>query len=320
MPENQNYTGERWTKESIAILRQLGWTQKGSSNFDIECSLHTKERRGHKHGIDSFFSYYDPYYQSQQGILVESKNWQFDNITDTNIKKWIRQMTDCMECMQTAPTIQDLSQAPIQNALLICWANDKYEHLKFMERLKKVGIASKKYPCNIFVASNFQILKWCSLIDMINKIKQNAIHLKFIYPNVPTLGTDLVKADHLTLTHLYSKYIFAEVIIEANNFSGGTERYNKLIVFCYEEVTNASLDFLYDLIKRLNFQSYRMCEIYLHQKEETIRQTVADFNSRIKKTIKGDVSQPFEVDIKYLDDFSGMHAVPDNIIRFEEVE
>jgi len=81
MPENQNTTGESWTRESVAILKQLGWTQKGSCNFDIECMHHTSNRKGQAHGVGSFFEYYDPYCKSQQGILVESKNWQFKSIT-----------------------------------------------------------------------------------------------------------------------------------------------------------------------------------------------------------------------------------------------
>lgn len=48
MPENQNANGEHWTRESVSILKQLGWTQRGSCNFDIECIHHVKERKGQK--------------------------------------------------------------------------------------------------------------------------------------------------------------------------------------------------------------------------------------------------------------------------------
>ncbi|NBJ16629.1 MAG: hypothetical protein FNP40_13925 [Dehalobacter sp. 4CP] len=319
MPEDQNANGEHWTKESVSILKQLGWTQKGSTNFDVECTHHVKERKGHKHGVDSFFQYYDPYYQTEQGVLVESKNWQFNSITTANIKKWIQQITDCMECMQVSPTIQDLSQAPIQNAVLMCWANDEYAHSTFIERLNKVGIGSKKYPCNIFVASNYEILRWCSLINSVNSIKRDAKAFNFIYPNVPTLGTSLIKAEHLTLTHLYSKYIFAEVKQEVGNYHGGNDVIDKLVVFCYEPVSSLSLDFLYDLIRRLNFQSYPVYEIYLNEKETSIRQIVADFKTRINTQIKGDIKNPSTIEVKYLDMFDGLNNVPDGIIHFGEV-
>lgn len=319
MAENQNATGEHWTKESVSILKQLSWVQKGSCNFDIECTHHVKERRGQNHGVDSFFEYYDPYYQTEQGILVESKNWQFKSITTANIKKWIKQITDCMECMQVSPTIQDLSQAPIQNAVLMCWANDEYVHDKFLDNLNKVGIGSKKYPCNIFVASNYQILRWCSLINTINNIKKDAKTFNFIYPNVPTLGTSLIMAEHLTLTHLYSKYIFAEVKQEVANHHGGIDVIDKLVVFCYEPASSLSLNFLYDLIKRLNFQSYQVYEIYLHENETSIRQIIADFKTRINAQIKGDLKKPSTIEVKYLDVFDGLKNVPDGIIHFGEV-
>jgi len=319
MPENQNANGERWTTESVAIVKQLGWEQKGTSNFDIECTFHAKERHGQKHGIDSFFEYYDPYYQSQQGILVESKSWQFKSINSTNIKKWIKQMTDCIECMQVSPTIQSLSHSPIQNALLMCWANDEYDSATFKEQLMQVGVASKKYPCNIFVASNQEILKWCSLINTVNTIKTSCYSFKYIYPNVPTLGTDLIMAEHLTLTHLFSRYIFAEVKLSVPNRSGGNDIIEKLIVFCFEPVTVESLEFLYDLIKRLNFQSYPACEIFLYDREINVRHITTDFLRKINSQIKGDIKSPSIVDIKYLDIYDGMRNIPDAIIRFEEV-
>jgi len=319
MPENQNANGEHWTRESVSILKQLGWTQRGSCNFDIECIHHVKERKGQKHGVDSFFEYYDPYYKSTQGILVESKCWEFYSITTANIKKWMKQITDCMECMQVSETIQGLTTAPIKNALLMVWANDEYDHKVFMDRLKKVGIASKKYPCNIFVASNQQILRWCSLISTLDKIKTQSTALKFIYPNVPTIGSDLIFSNQLTLTQMFSKYIFAEVEEQITDaIHGGTYPIKKLVVFCYEPATVNSLNFLYTLIKRLNFQSYPISEIYLNERETPIRQIISEFTNKRNQELKGDITRPSRVQVKYLDIFDGLQSVPDNIIHFEE--
>lgn len=318
MPENQNANGERWTQESVAIAKQLGWTQKGTSNFDIECVHHRNERRSQPHGVDSFFEYYDPYYQGNQGILVESKCWQFKNITTSNIKKWIKQMTDCMECMQVSPTIQALSNAPIQNALLMCWSHDEYETETFITQLSKVGIASKRYPCNIFVASNHEIWRWCSLINTVNTIKSTCQSFKYIYPNVPTLGTNLILADHLTLTHLFSKYVFAEVKQSILNVTGGNDIIAKLVVFCFEPASVQSLEFLYDLIKRLNFQSYRFCEVYLYEREVSARHITEEFLRRVSAQTYGDLKSPSKLEIKYLDIFDGMMNIPDAIIHFGE--
>lgn len=318
MPENQNATGERWTRESVAIAKQLGWTQKGTSNFDIECTHHRTERRSQPHGVDSFFEYFDPYYQGNQGILVESKCWQFASITTENIKSWIKQMTDCMECMQVSSTVQSLTSAPVQNALLMCWANDRYDADVFMERVSKVGIASKKYSCNVFIASNREILQWCSLINTVNAIKAASQSFKYIYPNVPTLGTNLIFADHITLTHLFSKYIFAEAKQSVPNNTGGNDIVSKLVVFCFEPVSVQSLEFLYDLIKRLNFQSYRFCEIYVYENEVSVRHITSEFLRRVSAQVCGDIQNPSIPVIKYLDVFDGMAHVPDTIIRFEE--
>jgi len=317
MPENQNATGEHWTRESVAIFRQLGWEQKGTSNFDIECSLHPS-RRGQGHGVDSLFTYYDPYVQGEQGILVESKCWQFNSITTENIKKWFKQMTDCMECMQVSSVVQELTSAPIKNAVLMCWAHDQYDYEEFQRRLRAVKIGSKKYECNLYVASNHEILKWCSLINTVNSIKRDAREFKFLYPNVPTLGTNLVKADHISLIHLYSKYIFAQAKVEVRT-ARGSEIKDQLIVFCFEKATTASLNFMYDMIKQLNLQDAHECIIYLYEQETPIRQIVGEFTTRINSQISGDINDPSTVLVRYLDVFDGLANVPDNIINYEGV-
>lgn len=316
MPENQNAIGEHWTKESVAIFKQLGWTQKGTSNFDIECSLHPT-RKGQGHGVDSLFTYYDPYAQGEQGVLVESKCWQFNSITADNIKKWFKQITDCMECMQVSPTVQDLTSAPIKNAILMCWAHDQYSHDEFQRRLKSVRIGNKKYECNLFVASNYEILKWCSLINTINQIKNVSSEFKILYPNVPTLGTNLVKANHISLIHLYSKYIFAQAKVETRIFRG-SEIKDQLIVFCFEKATTASLEFMYDMIKQLNLQDAHEYVLYLFEKETPIRQIVGEFMTRVNQQISGDISNPSNVTVKYLDIYDGLANIPDTIIKFEE--
>ena len=316
MPENQNANGEHWTRESVAIFKQLGWTQRGVSNFDIECSLHPS-RRGHGHGVDSLFTYYDPYAQSEQGILVESKCWQFNSITTNIIKGWFKQIIECVECMQLSRTVQDLTSAPIKNAILMCWANDQYDHEEFQRRLEGVKIGSKKFECNIYVASNYEILKWCSLINTINRIKQSSRDFKIVYPNVPTLGTNLVKANHISLIHLYSKYIFAQAKIETPTRYGSEIR-DQLIVFCFEKVSTSSLEFMYDMIKQLNLQDAQEFVFYLFEKETPIRQIVGEFTSRVNNQISGDFNNPSTVTIKYLDVYDGMINVPDTIINFEE--
>jgi len=314
MPENQNINGERWTKESVAIFKQLGWTQRGTSNFDIECSLHPS-RHGQKHGVDSLFTYYDPYMQKELGVLVESKCWQFDSITTQNIKKWFKQISDCMECMQVSPTIQALTTAPIKDAVLMCWANDQYDYATFQQRLREVKVGSKKFECNIYVASNYEILKWCSLINTISRIKQNSLNFKIIYPNVPTLGTNLVKADHINLIHLYSKYIFAQAQVEITS-GRSSEIVDQLLVFSFEPSTVHSLEFMYDMIRQLNLQNAHEYVIYLHEKENSIRQIVQEFVANVNHQISGDLDNPSHMDVRYLDIFDGLANVPDTIINF----
>ena len=72
------------------------------------------------------------------------------------------------------------------------------------------------------------------------------------------------------------------------------------------------------MIKRLNFQSYPVSEIYLFDKEISIRHTAAEFTNRINSEIKGDFENPSKIEIKYLDIVNGLQNVPDGIIHFGE--
>ena len=148
-------------------------------------------------------------------------------------------------------------------------------------------------------------------------VMQNCITFKFVYPNVPTLGTNLVKADHISLIHLYSKYIFAQARVEVRT-NRGSEIKDQLIVFCFEKATTHSLEFMYDMIKQLNLQDAQEYIFYLFERETPIRQIVGEFTTRVNSQISGDLENPSTVTIKYLDIYDGMTNVPDTIINFEE--
>ena len=68
-----------------------------------------------------------------------------------------------------------------------------------------------------------------------------------------------------------------------------------------------------------SFQSYPLCEVYLYDREVSVRHITADFLRRISAQPYGDLQSPSILEIKYLDIFDGMANIPDAIIRFEEV-
>lgn len=140
MPEDENIAGDYWTKESVALMTKLGWKQIGCSNFDITCTHHKKERKGKKHGIDSIFSYYDPFLQQPIFVYVESKTRAWKSIDEKVIKGWISQVSGAMECAPLAPELHKLKVNNINNSLILCWCNDgSYNQEKYLEYLKKIG-------------------------------------------------------------------------------------------------------------------------------------------------------------------------------------
>jgi len=328
MPENENIAGDYWTKESVALMKKLGWTQIGASNFDITCTHHKKERKGKKHGIDSIFRYYDPYLQQTIFINVESKTRAWASINDKVIKDWITQVNGVMECSSMAPEFNTLHVNNINNSLVLCWCNDNnYDHEKYIEYLKKISIRGKTNDYNVFISSNQDILKWCSLIETIDKLKTDCDKFEFLYPTIQGENTtNLMKLDYVTLFALYSKYIFASAKVTERQANGGSYVKKQNIVFNFDEVTLDSLNIMYDVFKQYQLQDADEYVIYLYQKKADVRTYVEQFKNviedqqrKIMEIQQGNSKSP-EITVRYLTMLDGLGNVPYSILGLSEDE
>jgi hypothetical protein len=327
MPENENVIGDYWTKESVALMKKLGWKQVGCSNFDITCSNHKAERKGKKHGVDSIFQYYDPFLEQQIYVNVESKTRAWKGIDEKAIREWIVQVTGVMECASQAPELHALKVNNIKNSLVLCWCNDgNYNHEKYTEYLKKISFKSKNTEYNIFLAFNKDILRWCSLIDTIDKLKVECNKFNVFYPTI--IGestTNLLKAEYVTLFFLYSKYIFATAEVAEQNARGVSYK-KQNIVFNFDEISLQSLLVMYDAFKQYQLQDADEYVIYLYDKKSNVRTYIEEFKNTIENQQKA-INEKQQIDIKppsivfkYLSKLDGLKDIPYSILGLSEEE
>jgi len=292
MPEEQNFQGELWTDQCITILNKIGWKQRGTSNFDIPCSkksMHGKNggKRKNDHGIDILFNYNDPYYNENKGIIIEAKRRKWNGINTSEIQKWVKQLLKNLECGETADKIQKYGFDSSNTGLLMIWCHEfnKYDKMKMQNYLAGIELKNKRSPYKIYVAGNDKILKWCSLIEFIEKEKQkDSVHeFKFLYPSdyfLDEQSSSLVKNNTLNLIHMFSKYIFAKSteLVEVYN---NTQKINVTHIFMDDEPNLKELNFMYELIKMYQLEDAEKIVIHFYGEKHDYRGYVEDFIRRI---------------------------------------
>lgn len=292
MSEEQQYQGNRWTTQTKNILHGLGWTQKGDENFDIPCvnkgAHKTRDKdRKNPHGIDTVFSFYDPYKLKDIGIIVESKHRQWDGITKSTIEEFVDQLRMAIECAETNETFREIGCFPVKTGLLMIWCNEphKFNDQKYREYLKQLRFKTKKRnPITLYIASNTEILKWCSLIEKVNGIKNNSdtIEFGYYYPSDTFSGGEnsASKRGHVNIVHLFSEYIFAKST-QRVEFRNNTITQEINHIFFFSEPTLEELNFMYSCIKRRQLEYGDEIRIHLYTSDPKYRVFIEEFKRTV---------------------------------------
>ncbi|MBS5915024.1 hypothetical protein P4H94_19010 [Paenibacillus macerans] len=295
MSEEQQYQGDRWTTQTKNILHKLGWTQKGDANFDIPCvnkTTHkTRDRdRKNPHGIDLVFSFYDPYKLKDVGVIVESKHRHWSGINKSEIEKFIDQLQMSIECAGTSEIFRNIGCPPVKTGLLMIWCNetDKFDDKQYREYLKQLRFTRKRNPITLYIASNTEILKWCSLIQKVNEIKTNSIEFDYFYPSDIFSGGDssASRRAHVNLVHLFSSYIFAKSK-QKLEFGDVTLTQDVNHVFFFSKPTLEELNFMYSCIKKCQLEDAKELRIHLYNTDTNYRVYIEQF----KRTIEASYEQ-----------------------------
>ncbi|MGN4256655.1 hypothetical protein ACTFO4_25365 [Bacillus cereus group sp. MYBKT14-1] len=318
MSEEQQFQGDRWTTQTSNILKELGWIQKGDANFDIPCfnkKIHKTgtANRKNPHGIDLLFDYFDPHKKRNLGVVVESKYRKWNGINPSNIQKFVDQLLMTVECASTNTQLKSLGSDNIRTGLLMIWCNEPelFNNQMFKDYLRNLKLQQRKNPIPIFVASNVEILRMCSLIDTVKGLKQdpNTESFSFFYPSDYFSGgqTPSLRRDHINLTYMFSSYIFAKSR-RTKHSRKGVELHEVNHVFFFATPTIEELNFMYTCIKKFQFEDADKLIIHFYGEQTEYRIEIKEF-LRVKQEELIKQTSYLTIEIDYMKTFSN---VPEN--------
>lgn len=297
MSEEQQYQGDRWTTQTNNILKALGWGQIGDSNFDISCTNKVAHKTGDKsrknpHGIDSLFSYFDPYKGKNNELIVESKNRKWEGLTKSTIQDFVKQLSMTVECARTSIELRNLGCTDISTGLLMIWCNEPelFKSKDYKNYLKNLQIKLKRTPIILYIASNEEILRWCSLIEKVKEIRTDSINKKFefFYPSDMYSGgiVSASRQNHINLAYLFSSYIFAKSIEIETFRNGNTSSFNITHIFFFAVPSLEELEFMYSCIQNYQLEDCDEIKIHFYGEQTEFRGSINQFVREKKKSLE----------------------------------
>lgn len=246
MSEEVRKNGEAGTKRIISLFEELGWVLHGSLGFDIPCSLHDRKN---PHGVDGYMTYFDPYRGFKRGVIIESKNWAWKNISPSKIESFLEQTLQTLECAseyeKSDPRLYSSNVRTINSAILGIWAkinetnrDNNYDHEKFKEYLQKAPIYTRRREAyKLLVLGNYNLKRLGSLVKTFNEIKKEYEGIQFYHFGFS--DNDPVRNSTLTIEEIVSRYVVA------SSKSGG-----KTFVFYFDDVKLESLYYMYYALRK----------------------------------------------------------------------
>ncbi len=219
-------------------------------------------------------------------------------------------MINTIECTKNSNEIKDfdLQGANINTGILLINCNDgNFEEEKFYNYLKLLEIPTKRDPMNIYIAGNNKIEQWHSLLKKVQyyKVQYKESSFKFVYPSIE--NSQRTQEDYITVTHLFSKYIFAvhDYYIEECSMNVGMVNKvarRKYIVFSFDKHTKDSFNYLCSMFKYFQFeegQEYEFC--FYPQNANDIEYINNNFIKSIKKVDGKEIINTKKVKIQFLE-------------------
>lgn len=253
MGEQANKIGKKLEGFGEELFSGFGWNEL-ARDTEIQCSrkhLHKKQT----HGLDLLMSFYNPYLGCKQGIVVECKNRQMKSITQSEIDKWLNELLYAIECAQSAPELEnvDIEHTNLNTGLLLIHANDNFNAVNFNRYLCNLKVPTRRNPINIFIAGNDEINRWNSLRYTIEK--NYSKEFRFIYPSIE--GSNMELGSYITINQLYSKYIFAQDVLNVQKVEDGlpyTVPMVRKIIISFDDISIVSFKYMWSIFKAFQLQ------------------------------------------------------------------
>lgn len=276
MPEEQGVAGDYWTEQAVRLLTACGWSQRGTTRRDIPCTVcRPKPKRATSHGVDAVVSYYNPFFSREIGVLVETKNYGWDNLNTARIQEWVSDLVKKLECVpQSERFVEEFNPDSVgfDTALLLIWCNthEQYDRTTFADRVQQIDIPRRHANLRVFVASNSEIEQWRSLTTLHERLKADLDDFAVFYPSDGKSA--LQKRDLLSLELMYSKYVFGKGTRRDRRGDSTKESF----VFMFEPATLDSLHLAYVAAKNIQLEECDELRFFLYESNPQLRRGVVD--------------------------------------------
>jgi hypothetical protein len=269
MPEDEGERGRIANERLNALFEQLGWS-KQNGNVDIPCSAGIHTDRTTDHGVDSYFSYDDPYRESERGVFVESKMRQWDGVNIGSVGDFQSQIMEVVECVPEADEFEErlnsYENRNCRTGILAIWSGDEFHEDDFQRYVSEAKVRRKERGTyKIAVFGNSELNKLARLAKKYNEIKQNndGEHdsVNFYYPSMVDKPFPH-RRKSLSLEYMMSDIIYATIENPVTQ-NGEVVGYNETTaVFYYGDFTIDSLDVLFQSMVAYNMLDTDGVEIY----------------------------------------------------------
>lgn len=289
MSEDQSVKGDKWLSKTIEVLSALGWEQHGDMDVDIFSEKTQKYYR-----IDAYFTYFDPYDSQDIGIFIEAKNREWRYVNPSFIQKTVKKAVEVLQEVLSSEefnaklNLTDVSK--VDTSFILLWVDDKYDDNKFSEYLEESRLPKKWQAQRIFIASNEQILRFCSIIDtskeLVEKSKESKEEFRYYYPSLTGTKNEPKRLTHLTLDYLYSKYVFGKMILKETILDHTISKKITIVIYS-DQIILPALKLMYDALIRFQLlDDVHEVWIYFYEIMDDDRTHLEEFKRYVIKKTK----------------------------------
>ena len=313
MGEKAKSIGEKLEGFGEKLFEGFGWNEI-IRDLEIQCKKSTHKNKADKskrtHGVDLLHRFNDPYINQTIGVITECKNRTWAGIGKGTIQQWFNELVNTIECTKNSNEIKDLDLhgANINTGILLINCNDgKFDKEKFYEYLSMLEITNKRDPINIFIAGNDKIDQWHALLKKIQfyKSQYSDSIFKIVYPSIE--NSKRSEEEYITVTHLFSRYVFAVHNYYIEESSANIGMTNKIarrryVIFSFDKHTKDSFKYLCSMFKYFQLeegQEYVFC--FYPQKAEDIEYINNNFIKSLKDSNGKEIIDATKIKIEFLE-------------------
>lgn len=255
MGELSQQIGKRFEGFVASFFEHLEWDLLGE-NIEISCNKKNhkssdNKSEKHTHGIDILAGFYNPFSGMQEAAVIECKNRQWKNFSESQLNIWVSELVNTIECASVTEKVTNIidNHMITTGILMFNSSDEKYDEDRAKKSIESIEIPRKKLPLLIYIADCEMIDRWQGVANEIHKMKNKGLNFGIIYPSIN--GSKWEKINQLTPMYIFSDYILATYSIKKENSEEITDIKS---IFCFDKISESCFDYIDDMISKLQLE------------------------------------------------------------------